>query len=281
MFVMRPQGEVDHVLELSACGLSDSEIARVTGIPRETITCWTHGRNLIRDRTAPVFVKQPELWRPSAPATYSYLLGMYLGDGCVSDSRRSSFLRIVLDSRQQYIIHECMLAIQTVMPGIPVRRYKKPNDNTAILQASSRIWPAVFPQHGPGRKHERPIRLTDWQSDITSGFPEQLLRGLMHSDGCRTINRFSTKLRNGRTGHYAYVRYFFTNMSDDIRGIFCSLRQAWYPLESVKSQDHLGLGPSECREARRVHRPETLGPRRAHLQSNRHADVAEWHTREL
>jgi hypothetical protein len=48
-----------------------------------------------------------------------------------------------------------------------------------------------------------------------------LIRGLIHSDGCRTINRFRTRLPSGRIADYAYVRYFFTNLSDDIRQIFC------------------------------------------------------------
>jgi hypothetical protein len=35
------------------------------------------------------------------------------------------------------------------------------------------------------------------------------------------VNRFKVKLPSGRVGSYAYVRYFFTNYSADIRGIFC------------------------------------------------------------
>jgi hypothetical protein len=35
------------------------------------------------------------------------------------------------------------------------------------------------------------------------------------------INRFRVKLPSGRVGEYAYPRYFFSNMSADIRGIFC------------------------------------------------------------
>ena len=46
-------------------------------------------------------------------------------------------------------------------------------------------------------------------------------RGLIHSDGCRTVNRFTTTLPSGRLAEYAYVRYFFTNLSADIRGLFC------------------------------------------------------------
>ena len=47
-----------------------------------------------------------------------------------------------------------------------------------------------------------------------------MIRGLIHSDGCRVINRFSTKLPSGRVAEYSYVRYFFSNLSAEIRMIF-------------------------------------------------------------
>lgn len=58
----------------------------------------------------------------------------------------------------------------------------------------SKHWPCLFPQHGHGRKHER-----------------SLIRGLLHSDGCRVLNWV-----NGTP----YPRYHFGNVSADIRGIF-------------------------------------------------------------
>jgi hypothetical protein len=42
--------------------------------------------------------------------------------------------------------------------------------------------------------------------------PDLLLRGLIHSDGCRDLNLVNCK---------SYPRYQFTNASDDIRTIFC------------------------------------------------------------
>ena len=52
--------------------------------------------------------------------------------------------------------------------------------------------------------------------------PARVPRGLLHSDGCRTVNRFKTKLPSGRLAEYAYPRWFFSNRSDDIRGLFCA-----------------------------------------------------------
>ncbi|HEX6390503.1 MAG TPA: hypothetical protein VFZ89_13670 [Solirubrobacteraceae bacterium] len=47
--------------------------------------------------------------------------------------------------------------------------------------------------------------------------PHALLRGLIHSDGWRGINRVRHAART-----YEYVRYQFTNASPDIRSIFCA-----------------------------------------------------------
>jgi hypothetical protein len=80
----------------------------------------------------------------------------------------------------------------------------------------------VFPQHGPGRKHKRPVVLEAWQQLIVDAHPWQFLKGLLHSDGCRTVNRFKTKLPSGRVAEYEYPRWFFSNLSADIRGLFCA-----------------------------------------------------------
>ncbi len=75
-------------------------------------------------------------------------------------------------------------------------------------------WPCVLPQHGPGRKHERAIVLTRWQQDLVDADPWPLIRGLIHSDGCRAINRVRV---DGK--RYSYPRYFFANESRDILAI--------------------------------------------------------------
>jgi hypothetical protein len=77
-------------------------------------------------------------------------------------------------------------------------------------------WPDALPQHGPGRKHVRPIALVGWQQEIVDAQPGLFLRGLIHSDGWRGTNRVTVK---GRT--YEYPRYQFSNRSDDIRRLFC------------------------------------------------------------
>ena len=80
------------------------------------------------------------------------------------------------------------------------------------IGCSSRRWSLLFPQHGPGRKHERTIELASWQEEIVDTHTGEFLRGLIHSDGCRVLNRV-----NGKD----YPRYLFSQVSDDIRRLFC------------------------------------------------------------
>jgi hypothetical protein len=67
-----------------------------------------------------------------------------------------------------------------------------------------------------GRKHERRIALAPWQQQIVDAHPDQLVRGLIDCDGSRHINRIKHPKRT-----YDYVRYEFTNRSQDIKRIFC------------------------------------------------------------
>jgi hypothetical protein len=101
---------------------------------------------------------------------------------------------------------------------LPVARVsvrKRKGSRAVVVYACSRHWRCLFPQHGPGRKHLRLIALTAWQEVLVKRFPVELLRGLVHSDGCRSVNRVHTASRT-----YEYDRYFFRNASEDILGIF-------------------------------------------------------------
>jgi hypothetical protein len=139
-------------------------------------------------------------------------LGMYLGDGYIAAHARGVYaLRISLDVRYSAIIEECAAAMREIAPANRVGSVCR--CTWIELYCWSKGWPCLFPQHGPGKKHERRIRLIDWQQQLVDRWPEQLLRGLIHSDGCRFQN-------TGRGG-WSWPRYAFTNRSTDIRTIFC------------------------------------------------------------
>jgi len=74
--------------------------------------------------------------------------------------------------------------------------------------------PLLFPQHGPGRKHTRKINLEEWQEDIVKEHPKAIIKGLLDSDGCRFIATLGKK---------KYLRFQFTNKSEDIKDIFCKV----------------------------------------------------------
>lgn len=157
---------------------------------------------------------------PANDAAYCYLLGLYLGDGSIGrTSPRSPQLVLTLDVRYPGVIAEAQEAIRLTIPGVHVGTCASPG--AVRIHVCHPAWLDAFPQHGPGRKHKRLIELADWQTILVNTHPRALLRGLIHSDGSRVINRFKTKLPSGRVAEYSYVRYFFTNYSADIRRIFC------------------------------------------------------------
>jgi hypothetical protein len=204
---------VTQSLELAAEGLSTSEVARRLGVPRSTVRDWLAGRLPLRFHSGPTGC--PKCGglhdRTALSPAYVYLLGMYLGDGCLSKHPRGVFkLRISLDARYPGIADECEAAIRAVAPRNRVGRVDY--GGWRELYAYSKSWPCLFPQHGPGRKHEREIALADWQARLVARWPAPMLRGLIHSDGCRFQN-------TGRG--WSHPRYSFANKSDDIKRIFC------------------------------------------------------------
>jgi hypothetical protein len=143
-----------------------------------------------------------------------YLLGLYLGDGVVSRHPRGVWrLRIVQDSRYQALIDACVAAMAEVSAKRPALTNRV---GCREIGAYWKHWPCVFPQIGPGEKHLRSIELEGWQQDLVDRHPRELIKGLIHSDGCRVTNRVTGA--NGK--RYAYTRYFLSNRSTDIKGIF-------------------------------------------------------------
>ncbi|AVV43221.1 helix-turn-helix domain-containing protein [Streptomyces sp. ID05-04B] len=165
-------------LALVAQGRSLNSASRETGISRAAIRSWQDRLEPL-PRMAPPFPDPP-----SDRVAYAYLLGLYLGDGCISAHPRGSghYLRIACAG---YYAH----------------------------------WPHLFPQHGPGKKHERRIALEPWQQAIVDEHPWEFIRGLIHSDGCRITN-WTEKTIGGVRKRYEYPRYFFTNLSGDVIRLF-------------------------------------------------------------
>jgi hypothetical protein len=219
---MRSSEEYEEGLRLLRSGLTDTQVSRELGIPRETVRDWRTNSTPVANRSS--FVFRPELLPTES---YAYLFGLYLGDGYLAAHPRGVYaLRIVLDDRYPMILRECELAMSEVCGKRP-SRVKKVGCHE--VKAYWKRWPDLFPQHGRGRKHEREIRLAEWQLQILEIAPGRFLRGLIQSDGCRFVNT----IRHGETT-YRYPRYNFTNASADIRRLFTDacdrLAIQWRPM---------------------------------------------------
>lgn len=200
---------------LIAAGLNDCAISRGTGIPRSTVREW-------RTRPGPHTRRGPEEPRIEElpERSYAYLLGMYLGDGYLapaSPKRTSRQLRVYLDNQYPSIILECANAIEAIFPGRRASIQHHATSNMVLVTLFSPWWEKLFPQHGPGMKHTRAIALLDWQRDVVEREPGRFIRGLIHSDGSRGLNR----VRSPAGKEYIYPRYEFCNRSQDIKDLFC------------------------------------------------------------
>lgn len=211
---MRSEEELRLVDSLVDAGFNDCEIARRTGIPRGTVRDWRRGRRPDFERHRICAPDAVPSFDPDVEPDYAYLLGLYLGDGHITEMDRTYRLRIALDGIYPGIVAECRAAIERVAR----RRASvcRTQSRAVVVHAYTNAWPQLFPQHGPGTKHQRQIELEDWQLAITHRHPQQLLRGLIHSDGSRSINTIRHPSKT-----YVYARYLFCNYSDDIRAIFC------------------------------------------------------------
>jgi hypothetical protein len=176
------------VMALLGTGLSDYKIAVQTGVNRATVRNWRLSAR------PPQTIQRAELaagWSVRDAPSYCYLLGAYLGDGTVR-ARKGMSLDIVNDRRYPGISSEILEAMARTFPGRSTRVHPSSTGESDILCISHPAIVQAFPQHGLGRKHLRSIVLVDWQLALTHAHPRSLIRGLIHSDGCRVVNRFKT-----------------------------------------------------------------------------------------
>ncbi len=204
----------EEAMRYSALGMNDCEISRLMDIPHGTIGSWR--RNGLKlwahnDTQCPICGRGT-----LNEKQYAYLLGMYLGDGYIVATHRGVYrLSIFLDLKYPRIIDECRHALIKVRTNGSDKVTEQEKDGCVALSASWKHWPCLFPQHGPGMKHTRSIKLENWQEEILLGYSQDLLRGLIHSDGSRGVNTIRTE-----ASVYRYPRYEFSNHSKDIQRIF-------------------------------------------------------------
>jgi hypothetical protein len=201
---------------LIAAGVNDCEIARRLGLPRTTV------RDMRRRDRPDLRTTCPRCWRATSPvrftaADYAELLGLYLGDGHIAELSRTQRLRLSLDSRHEEVVADADALLRRCFPANRVGRVIGPRGTMVVLHVYHRHLSCLFPQHGSGKKHDRPILLEAWQRGLVDAAPWSLLRGLIRSDGSVYLNR---------TGRYVYLSYDFHNRSRDILDLFVDVCQA-------------------------------------------------------
>lgn len=216
---MHPLEIRQQALALFAAGHNDCEVSRRLNVPRRTVGDW---RRPPYRRCFPVQTC-PRCWRPAklirlAVSDYAELLGLYLGDGYISGGPRCYRLRVTLDCKHPGIIDPGIIAetaalLARCFPANKVDRVVSGTGTWVNVSVYSIHLPCVFPQHGPGRKHERELRLEAWQSLALESAPRRFIRGCIRTDGCAFINR---------TGPYEYLSYSFANHSGEIVDLFVS-----------------------------------------------------------
>jgi len=220
---MREPHEYRQILELWEQGMPKKRIAITLGIPRATVRdcIERYGSvagleaNIERaSRSTPDHVLErisnPE--NVEVQQAYAYVLGIYLGDGYIAKNKRVYFLRIALGDCYPNIINLCAAKLQILLPENKVRVFHSKQGNYVEVICIHKFWPEILVQNSSALKHTRKIELADWQQKIVETYTLEFFRGLYHSDG----SRFSNIVKGTD-----YPRYQFTNLSPDIRRMFC------------------------------------------------------------
>jgi len=252
----------DQALAQLRTGKSNAAVSRALGVPYGTVSSWKHKDRMVRGE-----VSKPHRAscfrcddQPTDPKAYAYLLGLYLGDGHIvqAPQNRVPNLTIACDDAWPGLMDAAERTIRHVLPGNSVCRVR--STGCHYVKVYSKHLPCLFPQHGPGKKHERLIALQPWQQRIVDEQPWELLRGLIHSDGCRITN-WATRTVNGVVRRHEYPRYFFTNTSADIVRIFTGTLDSVGVEWKVTQRSSGAVNVSVARRASVALMDEHIGPK--------------------
>ncbi len=226
-----------HAVALMRQGVPNRAVAERLNIPRGTIGWWRSEDRRVRGETYEQPTDCPHCTDCEYDkVAYAYLLGLYLGDGHIISKPKQHHLSIFCNASQTGLIAAAEEAIRNVMAFPSIRQRRR--QGCVEVKSYTKHWICMFPQHGPGKKHDRAIALEPWQQLIIDAHPWEFTRGLIHSDGCRITN-WTTRLVKGERKRYEYPRYFFTNTSTDIIQLFTDTLDLvgieWKPLHQSRA----------------------------------------------
>src|SRR5690348_9368230 len=147
---MHPQATVDAALRLSAIGILDKENALICGVSVAAIRHWRAGRRRVAlGKASFKRITCPRCHaRPLDEPAYSYLLGLYLGDGHIARGPRDVYvLAIACCDDWPGLMAAARQALSAVMPASSVSSVKQ--TGCTMVKSYSKHWTCLFPQHGP------------------------------------------------------------------------------------------------------------------------------------
>lgn len=213
---MRSAEEFEEAQRRTATDMSDSAIARQTGIPRRTVWDWRYCKPIIRPRFLSGSSPRSVAHDSAAPSRV-LLCARSLARRWLYLTKRPRLAAKDLSRRQvPGNIDRRRETFDILMPGQRAATRRRSCRCTAVSRYSKH-WPCLLPQHGPGRDHLRPIRLQARQEVLVTQATEEFVRGLPASDGCRMV----ANDRGVRS-----VRDHVSNRSEDILGLFSAALDA-------------------------------------------------------
>ena len=207
------------------------EVSNITGIKWSTIKNYKNGRSKcaeeFKERPTTNQITQlkfseteyvrsinPNISENECFAYYSFILGLYLGDGCISQLPRTQKLEIALDSKYKKMNDYVMFVFEKLFNKPPYvldfsnfEKSRKTYKNMINVIYYNCNLGYIFPHLGPLQKHLRKIELQEWQKSII--IPKEFIRGLIYSDGSFYYDSFNQK-----------YFYNFSNLSEDISKLF-------------------------------------------------------------
>lgn len=192
-------------------GASIRQIGRELEVDHSTVSYWIKNNFASSTTSNSLSVEQIQNNCRKRSSAYAYILGCYLGDGHISQLKRTQRLRIFSGTAHPSIIEDQVKVLNVLFDNV-VSNTKCNSVNMEVIKVHNTKLDVYFPQHGLGKKHDRDISLSQWQQEIVDKEPECFIKGLIDTDGS-LFTRTYTKKNGEKT---STQNYQFTNKSKDI-----------------------------------------------------------------
>lgn len=199
-------------------GDSYRKIAKKIGVDKSTISYWVKINFSFERPSQSLICKEGVIKHCSKlPHHYSYILGSYLGDGCISKTKRTYKMRIFNCVTHKEIISDQKRSLKKLFSNNKVSSSRTHAIGNCIqVLVYNKSLPIMFPQYGDGKKHDRDVSLKDWQLEIIRKEPECFIKGLVDSDG----SYFYSRKSQPKNSDVIHMYYQFTNTSKDILNVY-------------------------------------------------------------